>query len=180
MQTEEIKLTADQLLMRSQGIIESTLLISDMRERANIFTGIMMQARELGIEQQIYDIAQQTAREFGEPELWELPQSFEKEVALQPFPINSLPNPLSDYLKAVCDFVQVDSSMVALPILSILSLCLQDKAIVAYPANAHTESINLYTLTIAPPGERKSGVFKALRHKLFCHILKLRWRPQQT
>lgn len=139
-----------------------------------------MQARELGIEQQIYDIAQQTAREFGEPELWELPQSFEKEVALQPFPINSLPNPLSDYLKAVCDFVQVDSSMVALPILSILSLCLQDKAIVAYPANAHTESINLYTLTIAPPGERKSGVFKALRHKLFCHILKLRWRPQQT
>lgn len=162
MQIEELKLTADQLLMRSQGVIESTLLISDIHERAEIFTGMMNQARELGIEQQIYDIAQRTARDFGEPELWELPQSFEKEVALQPFPINSLPNPLSDYLNAVCDFVQVDSAMVALPMLSVLSLCLQGKAIVAYPANAHTESVNLYTLTIAPPGERKSGVFKAL------------------
>ena len=93
---------------------------------------------------------------------WEQPEPFEKEVQYQAFPVNSLPKTLSDYLKAVCDFVQVDSSMVALPMLSVLSLCLQGKAVVSYPANAHTESINIYTLTIAQPGERKSGVYKAL------------------
>lgn len=93
---------------------------------------------------------------------WEQPIPFEKENHYQAFPVDNLPKTLSEYLKAVCEFVQVDSSMVALPMLSVLSLCLQGKAVVAYPANAHTESLNIYTLTIAPPGERKSGVFKAL------------------
>lgn len=162
MQTNETKLTAEQLLFRSQGFVETVLLKSDMRERAEMFTGMMNTARELGIEEQVYNIAQNTAKKFGEPELWELPQSFEKEVALQPFPVSCLPKTLADYLNAVCNFIQVDSSMVALPMLSVLSLCLQGKAIVSYPANAHTESINLYTLTVAPPGERKSGVYKAL------------------
>lgn len=156
------KLTAEQLLYRAQGIVETVLIKNDMRERAEIFTGMMSTARELGVEDQVYNIAQNTAKEFGEPELWELPQSFEKEVALQPFPVSCLPKVLGNYLNAVCDFVQVDSTMIALPMLSVLSLCLQSKAIVSYPANAHTESINLYTLTVAPPGERKSGVYKAL------------------
>ena len=93
---------------------------------------------------------------------WEKPLPFEKETQYQPFPVKCLPKTLSDYLSAVCDFVQVSPDMAALPMLSVLSLCLQGKAVVAYPANAHTESINIYTLTIAPPGERKSGVFKAL------------------
>jgi hypothetical protein len=52
--------------------------------------------------------------------------------------------------------------MGALPLLSVLSLCVQGKAVVQYPEGAHTESLNLYTLTVAPPGERKSGVFKAV------------------
>ncbi len=162
MQTKEIPLTAEQLLLRMPNIIENVLLKSDLHERAEIFTGIMIQARELKIERQIFNIAQNAAKEFNEPEMWELPQSLEKEVTLQPFPVTCLPKVLGEYLNAVCDFVQVDSSMIALPMLSVLSLCLQGKAIVAYPANAHTESINLYTLTVAPPGERKSGVFKAL------------------
>lgn len=162
MQEKEIHLTAEQLLSRMPSIIENVLLKRDLHERAEIFTGIMTQARELQIEQQIYDIAQKAAKDFNEPELWELPEKFEKEVDSQPFPVSSLPKTLADYLKAICEFVQVNSSMAALPMLSVLSLCLQGKAIVAYPANAHTESINLYTLTIAPPGERKSGVFEEL------------------
>ena len=93
---------------------------------------------------------------------WEKPVPFEKEVHYQAFPSEHLPKVLSDYIKAVSEFIQVDSAMIALPMLSVLSLCLQGKATVAYPANDHTESINIYTLTIAPPGERKSGVFKAL------------------
>lgn len=125
LQKNETKLTAEQLLFRSQRFVETVLLKSDMRERAEMFTGMMNTARELGIEEQVYNIAQNTAKEFGEPELWELPQSFEKEVALQPFPVSCLPKVLGDYLNAVCDFVQVDSAMIALPMLSVLSLCLQ-------------------------------------------------------
>lgn len=157
-----MELTRENFYQYEQKYIEQILMKSDLRERAEAFTDIMQRARELDIEQSAYDLAQKTAADFKEPELWELPESFEKETAIRQFPVDSLPKTLSDYLKAVCDFVQVDGSMAALPMLSVLSLCLQGKVTVAHPANAHTESINIYTLTIAPPGERKSGVFKAL------------------
>ena len=157
-----MELTKDNFLLLAHKYIEQILMKSDLRERARSFTDVMDKARELGFEATAFEMAQSIAKEFNEPELWELPQNFEKEVALQPFPVSCLPKVLGDYLNAVCDFVQVDSAMIALPMLSVLSLCLQGKAIVSYPANAHTESINLYTLTIAPPGERKSGVYKAL------------------
>lgn len=157
-----MELTKDNFLLLAHQYIEQILMKSDLRERARAFTDIMDRARELGFEAIAFEMAQSIAKEFNEPELWELPQSFEKEVALQPFPVSCLPKVLGDYLNAVCDFVQVDSAMIALPMLSVLSLCLQGKAIVSCPANAHTESINLYTLTVAPPGERKSGVYKAL------------------
>lgn len=156
------ELTKENFLLYAGQAIEQILLISDIHERFSSFTDIMNKAREFGKTEEVEKLAQKTAADFNEPELWELPESFEKEIKLQGFPISSLPKTLADYLSALCDFVQVDSSMAALPMLSVLSLCLQGKAIVAYPANAHTESINLYTLTIAPPGERKSGVFKEL------------------
>lgn len=167
MQTNETKLTAEQLLFRSQGFVETVLLKSDMRERAEMFTGMMNTARELGIEEQVYNIAQNTAKEFGEPELWELPQSFEKELALQPFPVSCLPKTLADYLNAVCNFIQVAPEMGVLPLLSAVSLCLQGKAVVQHPGGNHTENLNLYTLTVAQPGERKSGVFHAFTAPIF-------------
>lgn len=157
-----MELTKDNFFLYAQVYTERILMKDDLRERAAAFTDIMNKARELGVETDAFEMAQNIAKGFNEPELWEFPKSFEKKVELQPFPVSCLPKTLGDYLNAVCDFVQVDSSMVALPMLSVLSLCLQGKAIVSYPANAHTESINLYTLTIAPPGERKSGVYKAL------------------
>lgn len=142
--------------------IRQILMKSDLRARAKAFTDIMNRAREFGLEADTLKAAQEIAKDFGEPELWVLPESFNDRVSMQGFPVNSLPKALADYLNAICEFVQVDSAMAALPMLSVLSLCLQGKTRVAYPANSHTESINLYTLTIAPPGERKSGVYKAL------------------
>lgn len=155
-------LAKDNFFMFAHAYIEQIFMKSDLRERAKAFTDIISKAKEFGLEAGTLEMAQNIAEEFGEPELWVLPERFDRKGAVQQFPVSSLPKTLADYLNAVCDFVQVDSAMVALPMLSVLSLCLQGKAIVAYPANAHTESINLYTLTIAPPGERKSGVFKAL------------------
>ena len=124
-------------------------------------------ARACGVAEQAEETAQLIAIQNNEPELWELPQSFEKEIALQPFPVSCLPNSLSDYLKAVCDFIQVAPEMGALPLLSTLSLCLQGKAVVQHPGGKHTENLNLYTLTVAQSGERKSGVFHAFTAPIF-------------
>lgn len=156
----ELKLTAEQLLLKIPDFIGNVLLKSDMKERAEIFTGMMNKARELGIEEQVYNIAQQTARDFNEPELWVLPEPFEKSVSLSPFPVSALPPVLGDFLKAVAEYVQVYPEIAVLPLLSVLSLCVQGKAVVRYPGNNHTEPLNLYTMTVAAPGERKSGSFK--------------------
>ena len=56
--------------------------------------------------------------------------------------------------------------MCVLPLLSVLSLCCQGKAVVKYPGNSHLEQLCLYTLTIAEPGERKSGCFQEFMRPL--------------
>lgn len=160
MQHNEPKLTAEQLLLKIPDLIGNTLLKSDIKERAELFTGMMNTARELGIEEQVYNIAQQIARDYNEPELWELPKPFEKSVSLVQFSLDCLPPVLKDFLKAVAEYVQVYPEIAVLPLLSVLSLCVQGKALVKYPGNNHTEPLNLYTMTVASPGERKSGAFK--------------------
>lgn len=122
------------------------------------FTEIMKEARKHGLE----DITKAEMVSFcekeGLPPMWELPSKFEGIKPLPPFPIECLPELLRDYLKAVCEYVQVKPEMAVLPLLSVLSLCVQGKAVIQYPANNHTEPLNLYTLTVAPPGERKTAV----------------------
>lgn len=112
-----------------------------MNERAERFTDIMNRARELGISEKVEEIAQNTAEQFKEPELWELPQSFEKEVTLQGFPVSSLPTQLQEYLKAVASYVQVFPEMATLPLLSVLALCVQGKVVIKNPGNSHTEQL---------------------------------------
>ncbi len=97
---------------------------------------------------------------------WEPIKPFEREAEVQPFPMNSLPPILRDYLKAVADYTAVYPEMCVLPLLSVLSLCCQGKAVVKYPGNSHLEQLCLYTLTIAEPGERKSGSFQEFMRPL--------------
>ena len=96
----------------------------------------------------------------GEAEKWAIPESFESLKKPAPFPMKKLPPLLREYLKAVSDYVQVVPEMAILPLLSVISLCVQGKAVIKNTGNSHTEPLNLYTLTIAPPGERKSGCLK--------------------
>ncbi|MDE7364746.1 MAG: DUF3987 domain-containing protein [Ruminococcus sp.] len=132
-----------------------------------IFTNIMFQARRFNKEQLTYELMQKKAKERGEPELWEIPQDFEKPVQMMKFNPDYLPNLLRDYLKAVAEYVQVDVEMCVLPLLSVLSRCVQGKFNVCFPNTFHEEPLNLYTLTVASPGERKSGVFRTLTAPLF-------------
>ena len=116
-----------------------------------------------GLKERLQDHAKRAENfDFAEysVEKWSIPESFEKLKKLAPFPIESLPLLLREYLKAVTTYVQVEPEMAILPLLSVLSLCVQGKAVIKNTGNSYTESLNLYTLTIAPPGERKSGCLK--------------------
>ena len=128
--------TKEQLLLKAPDLVGNILLRRDLKERETLYTGMMNQARELGIEKQIR-IAQQTARDYNEPELWELPEPFEKSIPLQSFPLSSLPPVLGEYLKAVSENVQVYPEMCVLPLLSVLSLCVQGKYEVQFPNSQH-------------------------------------------
>ncbi len=90
-------------------------------------------------------------------EQWEKPLSFDKPEKLPDFPLYALPELLQEYLHDVCEFVQVSHEMAVLPLLSVLATTVQGKAVVKHPFNSHTQPLNLYTITAAVPGERKSG-----------------------
>lgn len=74
------------------------------------------------------------------------------------FPIDALPAPYKDYVKALSNNIQVPVDMVGVAVLGILGGCLQKR----YEINAidkFTVPLGLYTLIVAAPGERKSAVF---------------------
>lgn len=153
-------LSREAFLKNFSRISELIFTTENIRERAEIYTNVMNNARAVGYENEAEQTLQTTALEHGEPELWELPESFERCNLIQPFPMQSLPPLLRDYLKAVADYVQVTPEMAVLPLLSVLALCVQGKAVIKHTGNSHTEPLNLYTITVASPGERKSGSLK--------------------
>lgn len=132
----------------------------DLQERARLYTYVMKNARAVNYAEVTEKGFKEEMEQLGEPELWELPESFDRPKALEPFPMQSLPPLLRDYLQAVADYVQVTPEMAVLPLLSVLALCVQDKAVIKHTGNSHTEPLNLYTITVASPGERKSGSLK--------------------
>ena len=153
-------LNREAFLKNFSKITELIFASENIQERAGIYTKVMKNARAVGYEDETEQALQETAFERGEPELWELPESFDNLKKTAPFPLNSLPLLLRDYLKAVADYVQVVPEMAVLPLLSVLSLCVQGKAVIKHTGNSHTENLNLYTITVASPGERKSGSLK--------------------
>ena len=58
-------------------LVIDALIHQDPRERAQQFTNIMDTARSLDLAEQAEEAAQAIAQREGEPELWELPESFE-------------------------------------------------------------------------------------------------------
>ena len=161
MQNIEVNLSKEVFFQRAPDLLGDMLIIKDLKKRFELYTGYMEQARELGVEKEAAETAEYIAKSNNEAEFWELPKPFvSNTVQSQKFPFSCLPPVLADYLKAVADYVQVYPEMCVLPMFSVLSLCLQGKAVVKYPGNNHTEPLNLYTMTVAAPGERKSGSFK--------------------
>lgn len=146
----------------SESMVSHFFMCSqDEQERTENFGLVMDKAREFGTTDEVFNLYQQSAVLYEVPELWEKPKPFGKKVKLADFPLSCLPLAARNFLKETSDNIQVSYDMAVLPLLSVLSLCVQGKAIIKNPGGGNTETLNLYTLTIAEPGERKSGVFKA-------------------
>ena len=155
-------------ILCSEGITEHFFTISrDEKELSENFSIIMDKAREYGRENEVFSHYQQQAQLWSIPELWEKPKPFGNHIPPVPFPMNSLPDVLKDYITEISRNIQVYPEMCILPALSVLSMCVQGKAEIRNPGGGNTETLNLYTLTIAEPGERKSGVFKALTSPVY-------------
>lgn len=90
-------------------------------------------------------------------EQWQEIKPFEKAVDLQPYPLETLPKVLQEYVKAAAAYNSVFPEMCILPLFSALSLSLQGKAVVKHPGTGYKEPLNLYCITIAAPGERKTA-----------------------
>lgn len=85
---------------------------------------------------------------------------------LPPFPVDVLPQPLRDYVNAVAEHSQTSPDMAAVIGLGVLAVCLQGKFKVQGNPG-YCEPLSLYTVVIAAPGERKSGVMRAMTRPLY-------------
>lgn len=76
------------------------------------------------------------------------------------FPLSAFPRVLREFTQAVAESLQVTVDMVAVQLLAVLAVALQGKFVVK-PKAGWFEPLNLYTLVVAKPSERKSPALKA-------------------
>lgn len=91
---------------------------------------------------------------------WEEPIPFGK-YTLSAFPVDALPAPIADYVRALSESTQTPIDMAGAGAISMLSTCMQGKFRIRGKAD-WVEPVNTYLLEIAPPSERKSAVQHAL------------------
>ena len=85
---------------------------------------------------------------------------------LPPFPVDCLPATVAHYARAVAAHSQTSVDMAAVIGLGVLSVCLQGKYLVE-GTPGYVEPLSLYTVVIASPGERKSGVMRDMTRYLY-------------
>ena len=82
------------------------------------------------------------------------------------FPTDCLPAVIRDYVKAVAAHSQTSEDMAAVIGVGVLAVCLQGKFMVQ-GTPGYDEPLSLYTVVIAPPGERKSSVMRDMTRDLY-------------
>ncbi len=89
------------------------------------------------------------------------PVPLSQAVQMPPFPVDALPEPIAEMVRAVSEATQTDPAMAATSALSALSACSGGHAEIEI-RHGWREPLCLYTATIAAPGERKSAVQQAM------------------
>jgi len=79
-----------------------------------------------------------------------------------------LPGPIADYVEALAECTQTPPEMAATLVLGVLATVFQARFNIAVTPDWQ-ENLNLYTVAIAPPGERKSPVIAALTAPLYAY-----------
>jgi replicative DNA helicase len=85
---------------------------------------------------------------------------------IPPFPVDALPDSVADMVNGVSEATQTDTAMAATSALSTLSACTGGHAEIEI-RSGWREPLNLYTTSIAAPGERKSAVQRAMVRPIF-------------
>lgn len=96
---------------------------------------------------------------------WQIPKDMEEKI-LPKFPTECLGTILKKYTIELAEELQVPEDMVGTAILGILGLCNQGK----YKVEARKgwqETLNLFTLIIANPSEKKSPICKRLTNSIY-------------
>ena len=92
--------------------------------------------------------------------VWETPLPFD-EYDLPTFPMDALPETVRRYVLAVAESTQTSVDMAAVEALGVASLCSQGKYFIRGNAD-WAEPLNIYTVVILPPAERKSSVLSMM------------------
>lgn len=92
--------------------------------------------------------------------VWETPLPFD-EYDLPTFPVDALPETVRRYVLAVAESTQTSVDMAAVEALGVGSLCSQGKYFIRGNAD-WAEPLNIYTVVILPPAERKSSVLSMM------------------
>lgn len=92
--------------------------------------------------------------------IWETPLPFD-EYDLPSFPVDALPETVRRYVLAVAESTQTSVDMAAVEALGVGSLCSQGKYFIQGNAD-WAEPLNIYTVVILPPAERKSSVLSMM------------------
>lgn len=108
------------------------------------------------------DISQEKKEEIKEePYQWEPPKPLEKEQILPPFPVECFPEIIRQYVEAVAENTATPVDMAAVASLAVIAGSVQKKFWIKGKPDYY-EPLNIYTLIIADPGERKSSVMREM------------------
>lgn len=89
------------------------------------------------------------------------PIPLSREVEIPPFPVKSLPEPIAAMVDNVAEATQTDPAMAGTSAITALSACTGGHAEIEIRPGWR-EPLNLYAVTVAHPGERKSAVQQAM------------------
>jgi len=87
----------------------------------------------------------------------ERPEPLTSRAPLPPFPVDALPEVVAAMVSAVSQFTQTDPGMAGTSALSMLAACAGGR-VELQVRPGWNEPVNLFTATVAGPGERKSAV----------------------
>lgn len=92
---------------------------------------------------------------------WETPKPLEKEYILPSFPLDCLPADIKEYVEAVAENTATPVDMAAVASLAVVAGSVQKKFKIKGKPDYY-EPLNIYSLIIADPGERKSSVMREM------------------